>query len=108
MNNIQNATNAAANKVCNLYLVRALKGDTLLCSLGAGHNCAHVLITRNVHVANFIETLATTRQGLFNDPSPSQQVGRTSLCQVSELVFVDLICDLIDKDQNYSNISLTV
>ena len=55
--NIQNAKIAAANKVCNLYLVCALKGDTLLCSLGAGHNCAHVSITRNVHVANFIETL---------------------------------------------------
>ena len=32
-------------------------GDTLLCSLGAAHNCAHVSITRNVHVANFIDTL---------------------------------------------------
>ena len=55
--NIQNATITAANKVCNLYLVCALKGDTLLCSMGAGHNCAHVSITRNVHVANFIDTL---------------------------------------------------
>ena len=55
--NVQNAMIAAANKVCNLYLVHALKGDTLLCSLGAGHNCAHVSITRNVHVANFIATL---------------------------------------------------
>ena len=34
-----------------------------------------------------------------------QLVGRASLCQVSELVFVDTICDLIDKDQNYSNVS---
>ena len=55
--NVQNATIAAANKVCNQYLVHALKGDTLLCSLGGGHNCAHVSITRNVHVANFIATL---------------------------------------------------
>ena len=39
--NVQNATIAAANKVCNLYLVNALK----------------VSITRNVHVANFIATL---------------------------------------------------
>ena len=36
--NVQNATIAAANKVCNQYLVCALKGDTLICSLGAGHN----------------------------------------------------------------------
>ena len=48
---------AAANKVCNLYLVRALKGNTLICSLGAGHNCVCVSITRNVHIANFIATL---------------------------------------------------
>ena len=245
--NVQNATIAAANKVCNLYLVCALKGDTLICSLGAGHNGVHVSITRNMHIANFIATLnkikdttglyiivtalncdwleyaggnttyedlivvpnkktiipilemhlnnlwcnkwsglrghhqtkywltkpdpflankimnmsrenlgmciqffsghgwwkkhltvaklcndvecrlcceegseespihifsecvamANTRQGLFNNPFPMQLVGRESLCQVSKLVFVDMICDLIDKNQNYSNISLT-
>ena len=55
--NVQNATIAAANKVCNLYLVSALKGDTLICSLGAGHNGVCVSITRNVHIANFIATL---------------------------------------------------
>ena len=48
-----------------------------------------------------------TRQGLFNCPFPTQLVGRASLCQVSKLVFVDTICDLIDKDQNYSIVSLT-
>ena len=46
--NVQNATIAADNKVCNLYLVCALKGDTLICSLGAGHNSVHVSITRNM------------------------------------------------------------
>ena len=55
--NVQNATIAAANKVCNQYLVCALKGDTLICSLGAGHNGVYVSITRNVHIANFIATL---------------------------------------------------
>ena len=50
--------------------------------------------------------MADTRLGLFNDPHPSQLVGRMSLCQVSELVFVDKICDLIDIDQYYSNVSL--
>ena len=55
--NVQNVTITAANKVCNLYLVRALKGDTLICSLGAGHTGVHVSITRNVHIANFIATL---------------------------------------------------
>ena len=53
--------------MCNQYLVHALKGDTLICSLGAGHNCAHVSITRNVHVANFIATLnkAKDKTGLY-------------------------------------------
>ena len=55
--NVQNAKIAAANKVCNQYLVCALKGDTLICSLGAGHNSVHVSITRNMHIANFIATL---------------------------------------------------
>ena len=49
----------------------------------------------------------TQDRGYLITPFPTQLVGRTSLCQVSELVFVDTICDLIDKDQNYSNVSLT-
>ena len=60
-----------------------------------------------IHIFSECVAMATTRQVLFNDPYPTQQVGRLSLCQVSQLVFVDSICDLIDKDQNYSNISLT-
>ena len=48
---------AVANKMCSLYLAIALKSDTLICSLGAGHNGVHVSITRNVHIANLIETL---------------------------------------------------
>ena len=66
--NVQNSTISAANKVCDLYLGRAIKGDTLVCSLGAGHNgvhtsCSlqlykyswrlqlvHTSITRNVHI----------------------------------------------------------
>ena len=55
--NVQNATIAAANKLCNLYLVCALKSDTLICSLGAGHNGVCVSITRNMHITNFIATL---------------------------------------------------
>ena len=55
--NVQNATIAAANKVCNLYMVCALKGDTLICFLGAGHNGVCVSITRNMHIANSIATL---------------------------------------------------
>ena len=43
--------------MCNLYLALACKGDTLICSLGAGHNGVHVSITRNMHIANFIATL---------------------------------------------------
>ena len=55
--NIHDATIAATNKVCNLFLGFALKGDTLVCSLGAGHNSVCTSITRNVHVSNFIKTL---------------------------------------------------
>ena len=55
--NVQNATIAATNKVCVQYLGRALKGDTLICSLGAGYNGVHASITRNVHISRFIATL---------------------------------------------------
>ena len=43
--------------MCDLFLGRALKGDTLVCSLGAGHNSVRTSITRNIHTANFISTL---------------------------------------------------
>ena len=43
--------------MCDLFLGIALKGDTIVCSLGAGHNSAHISITRNVHISNFINTL---------------------------------------------------
>ena len=55
--NLQNATISAANKVCNLLLGWVLKGNTLVCSLGAGHNGACTSITRNMHISNFINTL---------------------------------------------------
>ena len=55
--NVHDTTIAAANKVCDLFLGITLKGDTIVCSLGAGHNSAHISITRNVHVSNFINTL---------------------------------------------------
>ena len=35
----------------------AIKGDKLVCSLGAGHNGVCTYITRNVHISNFINTL---------------------------------------------------
>ena len=47
----------SADRVCNLYLLRALKNDTFLCSLGDGHNEVRIYITRNTHLANFIGTL---------------------------------------------------
>ena len=60
-----------------------------------------------IHIFSEFVAMANTRQGLFNNPFPTQLVGRESLCQVSELVFVDTIHDLIDKNQNYSNVSST-
>ena len=68
--------------------------------------CEENSIESPIHIFSECVAMADTRQGLFNDPYPTQLVGRMSLCQVSELVFVDTICDLIDIDQNYSNISL--
>ena len=55
--NVHNATIAVANEMCNLYLAIAIKGDTLICSLGAGHNGVRVSITRNFHISNLIATL---------------------------------------------------
>ena len=55
--NVHDATITATNKVCNLFLGFALKGDTIICSLGAGYNSAHISITRNMHISNFINTL---------------------------------------------------
>ena len=46
--------------------------------------------------------MTTTRQGLFNDPFPSQQLGKNQLCQVAELALIDIVLDLTDIDHNYS------
>ena len=43
--------------MCNLYLATATKGDTLTCSLGAGHNGVQISITRNLYISKFIITL---------------------------------------------------
>ena len=51
--------------------------------------------------------LADTRLELFNDSFPTQQMGRQSLCQVSELALCGSILDLIERtDQNHSNVCL--
>ena len=59
-----------------------------------------------IHIFSECAALADTRRSPFNDPYPTQQVGRESLCQVVELIFVDTVCDLIDSDQN-SNVNST-
>ena len=55
--NVPNATIAVATVMCNLHLAIATKGDTLTCSLGAGHNGVRTLITRNLHISKFITIL---------------------------------------------------
>ena len=40
-----------------MYLAIATKGDTLTCSLGAGHNGVRTSITRNLHILKLITTL---------------------------------------------------
>ena len=49
--------------------------------------------------------MVATRQEIFNSPFPTQQLGRMSLCQVTELALVDSVRDLTDIDQDYSNVS---
>ena len=66
--------------------------------------CKEGSIESPIHIFSECVAMANTRQGLFNDPFPMQLVGRMSLGQVAELVFVDMIRDLIDIDQNYSNV----
>ena len=51
--------------------------------------------------------MVSSCQGLFDDPFPTQLVGRMSLCQVAELALVSTVLNLTDIDQNYSNVSLT-
>ena len=55
--NVQDAIIVSTCKVCALFSDHATKGDTLLCSLGAGHTSVRTSIIRNVHVHNLISTL---------------------------------------------------
>ena len=60
-----------------------------------------------IHIFEECVAMVSSCQGLFDDPFPSQLVGRASLCQVAELALVSTVRDLTDIDQNYSNVSLT-
>ena len=55
--NIQDAIIASTCRVCTIFLDHATRGDTLLCSLGAGHTCVRTSIIRNAHVHNLVSTL---------------------------------------------------
>ena len=55
--NVQEAIISSTCKVCTIFLDHATRGDTLLCSLGAGHTCVRNSIIRNVHVHNLVSTL---------------------------------------------------
>ena len=55
--NIQDAIIASTCRVCTIFLDHTIRGDTLLCSLGAGHTCVRTSIIRNVHVHNLVSTL---------------------------------------------------
>ena len=65
--NVHDAIIVSTCKVCALFLDHATKGDTLLCSLGAGHKSACTSIIRNVHVHNLISTLHSIKDktGLY-------------------------------------------
>ena len=65
--NVHDAIMVSTCKVCALFLDHATKGDTFLCSLGAGHNSIHTSIIINVHVHNLISTLNSIKDktGLY-------------------------------------------
>ena len=50
-------TISAAIVMCNLYFDIAARGDTLTCSLGAGHNGVLISKPRNLHILKFITIL---------------------------------------------------
>ena len=52
------------------------------------------------------EALASARLALFGVPFPTREVGRESLCQVVELIFIDTVRELIDLEQT-SNVNST-
>ena len=61
-----------------------------------------------IHFLTNCPALADVRLELFNDLFPTQQMGRQSLCQVSELALCGSIRDLIERtDQNLSNVCST-
>ena len=60
-----------------------------------------------IHIFEECIAMIPIRQGLFNDPFPTQLLGRLSLCQVTELALVDSVCDLTDINHNHSNVSST-
>ena len=57
-----------------------------------------------IHIFTECEALANTRMAMFGVPYPTGEVGRESLCQVLELIFVDTVRELIDLEQN-SNVN---
>ena len=59
-----------------------------------------------IHIFTECEALASARLALFGVPFPTREVGRESLCQVVELIFIDTVCKLIDLEQT-SNINST-
>ena len=47
-----------------------------------------------IHIFSECVAMTATRQGLFNYPFPSQQLGKNQLCQVAELALIDIVLDL--------------
>ena len=58
-----------------------------------------------IHLFSECVAMTTTRQGLFNDPYPSQLLGNNQLCQVAEFALIDRVCDLINIDNNHFNVN---
>ena len=57
------------------------------------------------HLFSECVAMSATRQGLFNYPYPSQQLGNNKLCQVAEFALIDRVCNLINIDNNHFNVN---
>ena len=89
------AMDGGKNTLIQLTLVATMSADSVVKKVQLNHQ--YTFFSECV-------ALSDTRMGLFNKLFPMQQVGRESLRQVAELIFVDTVRDLIDSEQN-SNIN---
>ena len=70
------------------HLSIAKLSDNPQCRLCEEEGCEETPI----HIFTECEALASARLALFGVPFLTREVGRESLCQVVELIFIDTVC----------------